>query len=185
MGLEFTRTSTAGEVAKSIEQIRYNEPVPDRLLHFRCPDDAVIKPEGWGNIDDPNYGIAVAGLSEQQACVRILTDLFAAVNAADLNRLRNADPLCGHARRSGSGRWPSIRASEAPGMTLTPGLAGYEIGSLYRDKACPLGVLVPCVLTDHKGGRFAATFIVRFRRIEGRESCVVVFTWGRARKIEG
>jgi hypothetical protein len=184
VGLEFTRTSTPGEVVKSIEQIRYNEPVPDRLLHFQCPDDAVIEPERWGKIDDPNYGIAVAGLSEQQACVRILTDLFAAVNAVDLNRLRTLIPfaatlddqtLIAAVYQSLGGTWNDP----------TPGLAGYEIGSLYRDKACPLGVLVPCVLTDHKGGRFAVTFIVRFRRIEGRESCVVVFTWGKTRKIEG
>jgi hypothetical protein len=184
VGLEFTRTSTSGEVVKSIEEIRYNEPVPDRLLHFQCPDDAVIKPEGWGKIDDPNYGIAVAGLSEQQACVRILTDLFAAVNAADLDRMRallpfaatlNDQALVAAVYQSLGGTWDDP----------TPGLAGYEIGSPYRDKACPLGVLVPCVLTDHEGGRFEVTLIVRFRRIEGRESCVVVFTWGRARRIEG
>jgi hypothetical protein len=184
VGLEFTRTSNSGEIVKSMEEIRYNEPVPDRLLHFQCPDDAVIKPEGWGKIDDPNYGIAVAGLSEQQACVRILTDLFAAVNAADLNRLRTLIPfaaalddqtLAAAVYQSLGGTWDDP----------TPGLAGYEIGSLYRDRACPLGVLVPCVLTDHKGGRFAVTFIVRFRRSEGRESCVVVFTWGRTRRIEG
>jgi hypothetical protein len=184
VGLEFTRTSNSGEVIKSMEEIRYNEPVPDRLLHFQCPDDAVIKPEGWGKIDDPNYGIAVSGLSEQQACVRILTDLFAAVNAADLNRLRTLIPfaaalddqtLAAAVYQSLGGTWDDP----------TPGPAGYEVGSLYRDKACPLGVLVPCVLTDHKGERFAVTFIVRFRRSEGRESCVVVFTWGRTRRIEG
>jgi hypothetical protein len=184
VGLAFTRTSTPGEVVKSIEEIRYNEPVPDRLLHFQCPDDAVIKPEGWGQIDDPNYGIAVGGFSEQQACARILTDLFTAVNAADLNRLRTLIPfaaalddqtLAAAVYQSLGGTWNDP----------TPGLAGYEIGSLYRDKACPLGVLVPCVLTDHKGGRFAVTFIVRFRRIEGRETCVVVFTWGKTRRLEG
>jgi hypothetical protein len=184
VGLEFTRTSTAGEVVKNIEEIRYNEPVPDRLLHFQCPDDAVIKPEGWGQIDDPNCGIAVAGLNEQQACVRILTDLFAAVNAADLNRIRKLIPfaaslddqaLAAAVYQSLGGIWNDP----------TPGLAGYEIGSLYRDKACPLGVLVPCVLTDHQGGRFKVTFIVRLRRIEGRESGVVVFTWGRTTKVEG
>jgi hypothetical protein len=184
VGLEFTRTSNSGEVIKSMEEIRYNEPVPDRLLHFQCPDDAVIKPEGWGKIDDPNYGIAVSGLSEQQACVRILTGLFAAVNAADLNRLRALIPfaaalddqtLAAAVYQSLGGTWDDP----------TPGPAGYEVGSLYRDKACPLGVLVPCVLTDHKGERFAVTFIVRFRRSEGRESCVVVFTWGRTRRIEG
>jgi hypothetical protein len=183
VGLEFTRTSNSGEMVKSMEEIRYNEPVPDRLLHFQCPDDAAIKPEGWGEIDDPNYGMAVAGLSEQQACVRILTDLFAAVNTADLNRLRTLIPfaaalddqtLAAAVYQSLGGTWDDP----------TPGLAGYEIGTLYRDKACPLGVLVPCVLTDHKGGRFAVTFIVRFRQIEGRESCVVVFTWGRTRRIE-
>ncbi len=184
LGLEFARASTSGEVVKSIEEIRYNEPVPDRLLHFQCPDDAVIKPERWGNIDDPNHGIDVAGLSEQQACVQVLTDLFEAVNRADLDHMRKLIPfavslddptLITAVYQSLGGTWDDP----------TPGLAGYEIGSLYRDKACPLGVLVPCVLADHKGGRFEVTFIVRFRQIEGRSNCVVVFTWGKARKIEG
>lgn len=184
LGLESVRTSLSGEFVKSMEEIRYDEPVPDRWFHFQCPDDAEIRPEGWGKVDDPNHGIDVAGLSEQQACSQILTDLFMAVNAADLTRIRKLIPfaaglddqaLAAAVYQSLGNVWDDPR----------PGLAGYEIRSPYRDKACPLGVLVPCVLTDHQGRRFEATFIVRFRRIEGRDSCVVVFTWGKTRKIEG
>jgi len=183
LGLEFTRTSVTGEFVRSIEEIRYNEPVPDRLLHFECPDDAKIEPENWGDLDNPQYGLPVEGLGQEQACRKILTDLFDAVNAMDLDRIRKLIPfaatlddqtLAGSVRQSLSELWDDP----------TPGLAGYEIGSPYRDRACPMGVLVPCVLSDHQGKRFAATFIVRFRQIEGRDSCVVVFTWDKARRIE-
>jgi len=183
-GWECVRTSNSGEFVKSKEEIRYNEPVPDRWLHFQCPDDAEIRPEGWGPIDDPNHGIDVSGLSEEHACSQILSDLFEAVNKADLAHIRKLIPfaaglndlaLAAAVYESLGSLWDDPRA----------GLAGYEIGSPYWDGACPLGVLVPCVLTDHQGRRFEVTFIVRFRSIEGRDSCVVVFTWGKARKIEG
>lgn len=183
LGMEYIRTSVSGEMVKSIEEIRYNEPVPDRWLHFQCPDDAEIRPEGWGPIDDPNCGIDVSGLSEEHACSQILTDLFEAVNRADMARIRKLIPF------AGSLDDPALAAAvyESLGSLWDDprsGLGGYEIGSPYRDRACPLGVLVPCVLSDHQGRRFGVTFIVRFRKIEGRDSCVVVFTWGKARRIE-
>jgi len=183
LGFECVRTSVSGEMVQSIDEIRYNEPVPDRWLHFQCPDGAEIRPEGWGPIDDPNHGIDAQGMSEEQACSRILTDLFEAVNAMDLVRIRKLIPFA--AGLDDQALAASIHQSlESLWNDPKPGLAGYEIGSPYRDKACPLGVLVPCVLSDHQGRRFDVTFIVRFRQIEGRDSCVVVFTWGKTRKIE-
>jgi hypothetical protein len=183
LGLEFARTAVAGELVKSIEEIRYDEPVADWLVHFQCPDDAEIRPEGWGEIDDPKYGIHVEGLTDHQACARILTELFDAVNAADLGRVRKLIPVAGPlddqalvaaVRQSLGNNWDDP----------APGVARYEIGSPYQDKACPLGVLVPCMLTDHNGRRFEITLIVRFRQTEGHRTCVVVYAWGQAKALD-
>jgi hypothetical protein len=124
----------------------------------------------------------VQGLSDEQACAGILTELFDAINAADLSRMRKLIPFAGPlddqaliaaVRQSLGSSWDDP----------LPGLAGYEIGTPYRDKACPLGVLVPCVLTDHNGRQFEITLIVRFRQTDGRRTCVVVYTWGKARPV--
>jgi hypothetical protein len=183
LSLQFMRTNNSGEVSKSLDEIRYNEPVPDRLLHFECPDNAVIKPEGWGNLDDPNCGIDVTGLSDEQACRAILTQLFEAVNAINLDGIRRLIPIASQWNdqqlvagiREGVGRlWDD----------QTPGVAAYEIGSPYTNKACPLGVLVPCTLTDHEARRFEVTLIVRFRQTQGHRTCVVVSSWGETRLLD-
>jgi hypothetical protein len=181
--LENIRSNNPGEVLKSIDEIRYNEPVPERLLHFQCPEDAVIKPERWGDLEDPNCGLDVTGLSDQEACREILTRLFAAINAANLEQLRQLVPV--------TRQWNDeqlIAAVQENASRLwgdrVPGVPAYEIGTPYRDRACPLGVLVPCVLTDPNGRRFEITLIVRFRAKEARRTCIVVYTWGPAQPLD-
>jgi len=183
LGLANIRCSNPGEVTKSIDEIRYNEPVPDQLFHFQCPDNAEIRPEQWGDLDNPKYGIDVEGMSEQQACVSVLADLFEAINATDLDRMRKLIPIAGQL----SDRELVAAVQQVTGVSWedkNPGVAGYEIGSSYRDKACPVGVLVPCVITDHNGRRFEITFIVRFRQIDARRTCVVVYTWGGTKTLD-
>ncbi len=183
LSLTIMRCSNPGEVVKSFDELRYNEPIPEQLRHFQCPNDAEIKPERWGDFDNPKYGLDVAGLSEQQASVKILTELFGAINAIDLDRLRKLIPV--------AGGWsdPELVAA-VQGVAgkswddRVSGVAGYEIGVPCQDKACPLGILVPCVLTDHNGRRFEVTFIMRFRPVDGRRTGVVVFTWGQAKPLE-
>jgi len=184
LGLQYTRRSSPGQFVKSFDEFRYNEPVPDRWLAFQCPDGAEIKPEGWGDLDDPNCGIDVSGLSDEQACREILTRLFDAINAADLDQIRRLIPvadqsddenLVGAVRGVVGASWDDSK----------PGVAAYEIGSPYEDRACPLGVLVPCVLTDHNGQRFEIAIIVRFRQTEGRRTCVVVDAWGDVKSRSG
>jgi hypothetical protein len=175
--LENIRCSNPGEVLKSIDEIRYNEPVPEWLLHFQCPEDAVIKPERWGDLDDPNCGIDATGRSDEEACRDILTQLFEAINAPNFDQIRQLIPV---ARRWDDGQLATSVQGSIHKLWdgSKPGVAAYEIGTPYRDQACPLGLLVPCTLTDHKGQRFVIDLIVRFRQAEGRRTCVVVFTWG-------
>ncbi len=182
--LENIRSNNPGEVLKSIDEIRYNEPVPEWLLHFQCPADAVIKPERWGDLDDPNCGIDVMGRSDPEACREVLTRLFTAINAANLEQIRQLVPV--------TRQWNDEQLVTAVQENATrlwggqrPGVPAYKIGVPYRDRACPLGVLVPCMLTDHNGRRFEITLIVRFRETEAQRSCVVVYTWGQAKPLDG
>jgi len=176
LGLEYTRTSEPGELVKRMDEIRYNEPVPEWLLRFECPENAAIELDGWGDLDDPNAGIDAAGLNDERACRAILTRLFEAVNAADLDGMRRLIPV--------ASQWDDETLVSAVWDVIgkhwddqTPGVMAYEIGAPYRDKGCPLGVLVPCVLTDHNGQRFELTLIVRFREAKGRRTCVIVDAW--------
>ncbi len=182
--LENIRCSNPGEVLKSIDEIRYNEPVPEWLLHFQCPEDAVIKPEQWGDLDDPNCGIDATGLSDEEACREVLMQLFEAINAPDFGQIRRLAPV--------TKQWNDGQLATAVQGSIhklwddsKPGVAAYEIGSPYEDKACPLGLLVPCTLTDHKGQQFVIDLIVRFRQTGGRRRCVVVFTWGALKPRPG
>ena len=136
-----------------------------------------IQPEGWGDLDDPKYGIDVTGMSDEEACREILTQLFEAINAANLDQMRQLIPV--------ANQWDDEQLVAAVREIIgklwddpKPGVAAYEIGTPYQDKACPLGVLVPCTLTDHKGQRFVIDLIVRFRQTEGQRTCVVVYAWG-------
>jgi hypothetical protein len=78
----------------------------------------------------------------------------------------------------------AVQQSAAKLWDAQPGLAAYKVGVPYQDKACPLGVLVPCVLTNHDGSQFEVTLIVRFRQTDGRRTCVVVYTWGQAKSLD-
>jgi len=178
LGIECVRSSNPGQFIKSWDEIRYDEPVPERLLHFQCPDDAEIQPEGWGNVDDPNCGIDVTGLSDEQACREIISRLFDAINAANLGQMRQLVPI--------TNQWNDEQLVAAVRESVKklwddqmPGVPAYEIGVPSQDKACPLGVLVPCTLTDHNGRQFKVTLIVRFRQTDGRRTCVIVSTWGK------
>ena len=176
LGLECTRTSEPGEIVKSMDEIRYNEPVPERLLRFECPENMAVTLDGWGNLDDPNAGIDATGLSDEQACRTILTQLFEAVNARNLDGIRRLIPAASQWDDETliSAVWDVVGKHWDDPM---PGVMAYEIGAPYRDRSCPLGVLVPCVLTDHNSQRFQLTLIVRFREAEERRSCVIVDAW--------
>jgi hypothetical protein len=175
--LENTRRNNPGHFVKSYDEIRYNEPVPDRWLHFQCPDDAEIEQEGWDGIDDPEYGIDVTGLSDEQACRRILTRLFDAINAANLDELRRLIPLAGpFDDQALVTAFPEVMGSFWDNSA--PGPAAYEIGSPSRDKACPLGLLVPCMLTNQNDEQVEITLIVRLRQADGQRTGVVVDAWG-------
>ena len=184
LGLQYTRRSSPGQFVKSFDEIHSHVPVPDRWLSFQCPDDAQVQPEGWGELDDPNCGIDAAGMTDEHACRTILTRLFEGINAADLDEIRRLIPLAN--QWDDEGLAAGIRGVVGNAWDdRQGGVAAYEIGSPYKDKACPLGVLVPCVLTDHSDQRFEITLIVRFRQAQGQRTCVVVDAWGDIKPRSG
>jgi hypothetical protein len=79
--------ASSGQVIKNIDEIYYNETLPEGLFDFEIPEDAqVIREISLSVLNDPSYGISAEGLSEDQACIKILQEFWAAVINKDFER---------------------------------------------------------------------------------------------------
>jgi hypothetical protein len=157
-----------------IEKILYFEDLPDSALSYQPPantqftDIPLEVPEAnLPLLSDPKCGISADGMTREQACQKILKELW----VAPPDRVRQLFPIIA--------TWSDemIRNSGDSSETIKEVL---NIGGIEQTGSSKLGplALVPCRIRYQDGSVRVNWMVVQFREIDGRTSCVVAAIHG-------
>lgn len=160
-----------GQIIKNVDEIYYNEPLPEGLFDFEIPEGAeVIREQSLlPKIDDPNYGMSAEGLSRDEARVRILREFWERVIKRDFESAHMLLPVASVER---------IREVVSEVVELI------SIGEAFEVEHINFGILTP-VRVRYSDGRVLELYqITYFRTIDGKLSCVLAGEGQRAKWIE-
>ena len=162
--------SPEGPPTFDIRGIVFFEQLPDEIFEIDLPDSseiiAVITP-----LYDPNYGMSAEGLTQEQACRKILTEFWQKVREEDFDWILRLFPYA--ADLSDEVLRISLGCDRGPVELL-------EIGHIYESQ---IGPVAPCTV-QLKNEKMVVDMIVMFRQIDGKSSCVVHSNKGKPRPVE-
>ena len=161
--------SPEGPPRFDIRKIVFFEQLPDEIFGIDLPDASEIIPVAVP-LYDPNYGMSAEGLTQQQACRKILTEFWQKVREHDFDGIRRLFP--GTANCSDEVLRSNLGYDQGEVELL-------EIGEICDSK---IGPVVPCTL-QLKNEKMVIDVIVKFREIDGKSSCIV-HSNGKARPAE-
>ena len=175
-----------GPPAFSATKIRYFEQLEDSIFVVDVPTNAryiekpIYIPESNLEIlSNPKYGISAEGLTTEQACRRILDKLFDAIIEGNLKLIRNVVPV--------SRSWSTESLKNILRIGQDDGIVEVlEIGKISKASSTRLGpiVVVP-VLTKHGDDTiWQDKFVIQFRDIDKKTSCVVHGPYGMPVQLE-
>jgi hypothetical protein len=165
------------------EKIVYFEDLPDSAFNFQPPAETpftdmplTIPEASLSSLSDPKCGISAEGMSREQACEKILRQLWEARAKNDLARIRQLWPA--------TSTWSDemLRNSD----DQTEGAKLLKIGDIERTGRSKLGplALVPMWIRNKDGGEQEVWVIVQFRETGQGTSCVVQGTHGYALNVK-
>jgi len=149
-----------GQIIKNVDEIYYNEPLPEGLFDFEIPEDAQVIREQplLSVIDDPDYGISAEGLTRDAARAKIIKEFWHNVINKDFESAHMLLPV-------------------APVKRLEKVFSGVVeligIGEPFEVPHISFGILTPVRVRFSHGRILELYQITHFRRIDGRLSCVL------------
>ena len=153
-----------------IKKIVYYEQFPDNIFEIDLPDESKIIPVTVP-LYDPGYGMSAEGLTQEQACQKILTEFWQKVSEQDFDGIRKLFPYL--ASLSDEVLRGNLGLDRGP-VTLL------EIGQIYHSW---IGPIAPCTIQTNDG-KIIVDIIVMFREIDGKSSCVVHSNKGKPRPVK-
>jgi len=164
-----------------IVKITYFEDLPDSLLAVDIPRNvsyvpkAIVLPEAnVALLGNPHDGIRTEGMTQDQAAHQILQQVYQASMTGDLPTMRKLCPL--------TTTWNEelLKAVIMPAEEGKRLAEVVKIGTICCKGTSGLGpfVVVPTRLKTKDGRAWDEKQIVQFRRIDGKESCVVYGPYG-------
>ena len=139
-----------------------------------------IPDENIGLLSNPNHGISTGGLSEQQACEKILKAMYEAVMAGDIAKIKQ---LCPVSANMGDDflREFAIREGKKDQMEEL-----VSIGEISKRGQTKLGsiVSVPVVYKRKDGIKIKDQMIIQFRNFSDKPSCVVHGPYGISQQVD-
>jgi hypothetical protein len=177
----------SGQPAFYAFKITYYEELADNLFEFRIPgnptyvEKPLTIPEGnIGLLGNPGDGISAEGLTQQQACEKILRDNYEAIIEGDLDKIKKLCPL--------SKNWGDelLRAVILRTDKENRIVEIIKVGQIFKTGDTKIGpiVSVPTTLKLKNGKKVEEKMIIQFRNIGGKSSCVVHGPYGLPREIE-
>ena len=157
------REGTPGFYVKSIT---YLDDLPDELFQFEIPEGAKIVPalaERNSKLQDPNCGMLLGNMTEEQACTKIAESYWQAVIEQDWQTVTKLCPI------STAEQWKD----KYSGSNLEE-IVGIE--KPYGADGC---TIVPCTIRFDSDVTRTINTTVLFREIDGQRSCVIANTWSR------
>ncbi|HEG44498.1 MAG TPA: hypothetical protein ENH94_10670 [Phycisphaerales bacterium] len=162
--------SHEGEPNINIWKIVYYEELPDDIFEIDLPDSSKIIAVNTP-LNDPEYGMDAEGLTQEQACYKIIEELWQAMYEQDLDKIRKLIPMT--AKWSDEILISNLGLNDGPSELL-------EMGQIYESK---IGPVVPCTI-QAKDKQMIIDWIVMFREIDGSSSCVIYSNKGQPRPVE-
>ena len=168
-------------------KIIYYEDLPDSIFKFNFPKEAqfVEKPltipeSSLGLLSNPDSGISTEGLSREQACQKILRQMFEAILAEDFDELKRLCPACA---TWGDDLLKYVVLGKPEGERVAEIV---EIRPICKEGHTKLGpiVVVPWILKSKNGTMREDKQIIQFRDFGGWTSCVIHGPYGLPREIE-
>ncbi|MHC4574122.1 MAG: hypothetical protein ACYS76_08320 [Planctomycetota bacterium] len=157
------REGTPSFYAKSI---KYLDDLPDEMFQFEIPEGARTVPalaERNNKLQDPNSGMLLGNMTEEQACVEITRRYWQAVIEQDWQTVAILCPI------STAEEWENkYNGSNFEEIV--------EIKESCQEDGC---TIVPCTIRfDGYVTRTINTTVI-FRTIDGQQSCVIANTWSQ------
>jgi hypothetical protein len=165
------------------EKIVYFEDLPDTAFSFQPPaatpvtDMPLTIPEtSLSSLSDPTRGIPSDGMTREQACQKILEQLFAARSKNDLARIRQLWPV--------TATWSDEMLHDSDGQTEIAQVL--KIGGIERTGRSKLGslALIPSWVRYRDGAVRELWMIVQFRETDQGASCIVYGPHGYALNVK-
>jgi hypothetical protein len=177
----------SGPPTFNASQITYYKELSKDLFDVNLPGNPkyVEKPltipnENIGLISSPDDGISIEGLSQQEACEKIIKQFYEADIAGDVKQIKKLCPLARNWYDEDVWSFILRKGQDDQVVELI------KIGQICKMGSSRLGPLaaVP-VVSKHKDGIKAEDkFIVQFRQVGGKSSCVVYGPYGFTQEIE-
>jgi len=167
----------------SFEKIVYFEDLPDSSLNFDPPPGVqfVEKPltipeANLRLLADPKSGISADGLTREQACQKILEQLWVAFINNDLARVRQLCPV--------TAAWPDRLLRDLGAQDHVAEVL--QIGKIEKEGQSRLGplALVPSRVRCRDGKVREIRIVVQFRQTEQGMSCVINGNHGYSVEVE-
>ena len=158
-----------GTPAFDAQSITYYEDLSDEIFEFEIPRDAKVieeKSSLCDKLDDPNVGMPVEAVSQEEASVEIVRQYWQAVIDGDWALVANLRPVASEED------WQRKYSVNPPEKLL-------EVGQAYQQEGCSIGPVVPCTVRFEDSTTRDIKMIIKFRKIDGKSSCVIAGTWGR------
>jgi len=149
-----------------VKSITYLDDLPDEMFHFEIPEGARTVPalaERNSKLQDPNFGMLLGNMTEEQACVEITRRYWQAVIEQDWQTVAILCPI------STDEEWEN----KYSGSNLEK-IA--EIKEPYQEDGC---TIVPCSIRFDSNVTRTINTTVIFREISDQQSCVIANTWSQ------
>jgi hypothetical protein len=163
---------------KEAEDSIFEVKIPGNPNYVETP--LTIPEENIGLLSNPNSGITTEGLSEQQACEKILEAMYEAVLVGDILKIKQ---LCPVSANMGDDflREFAIREGKKDQMVEL-----VSIGEISKRGQTKLGSIttVPIVYKRKDGIKIKDQMIIQFRNIADKPSCVVHGPYGISQQVD-
>jgi hypothetical protein len=150
-----------------VKSITYLENFPDELFEFEIPEGAQViekKPVLMDKLQDPNGGMLVGSMTDEEACEEIVRRYWDAVIEGDWRLVAMLRPI------ANAEAW-RLKYSRPPQEIV-------EIGEPYQQEDCTLVKIVTCTLRFAPDVISKLNMVVMFREIDNERSCVIAGTYG-------
>jgi hypothetical protein len=148
-----------------VKSITYLDDLPDKMFHFEIPEGAKTVnglAERMNKLQDPNAGISIGNMTEEQACKEITRRYWQAVIEHDWQTVAMLQPT------STAEEWKN-KYSRSIFIDIV------EIKEPYQAEGC---TIIPCSMRFDDNVIKTINTAVLFREIDGQRSCVIANTWG-------
>jgi len=156
--LYFDRADNMKQIARTVDEIYYNEPLPEGMFDFEVPAEWY---RDWNLLNDPSKGLSIGDLTNEQGAIKTAREYWQAVIENDWDYADQLRPVAD---------WKTDYHVERPAELI-------DIGRPHPERGCS-GLVTPCIVRFADGKTQKIELVINYRQIAGNASCIIVATWG-------